>query len=60
LRIRQQVRTHGSWGNIYGYFIATSTDGTGKLLFVEQFTNGPYNIQQNGDEIKITPSIVIA
>jgi len=29
----QQVFTAtGNWGNVYGYFIATSSDGSGKLL----------------------------
>lgn len=54
----QQVFTAtGSWGNVYGYFLATTLDGTGKLMAVEQFTNGPYNVQNNGDEIKVTPSV---
>jgi len=54
----QQVFTAtGNWGNVYGYFIATSSDGSGKLLGVELFTNGPYNVANSGDEIKITPSV---
>ena len=47
----------GAWGNVYGYYIATTSDDTGKLLFVEQFSNGPYNIQNNGDEIKVTAKV---
>jgi len=54
---QQTFAATGAWGNVYGYFIATSSDGTGKLMFVEQFTNGPYNVQNNGDEIKVTPSV---
>lgn len=27
-----------SWGDVTGYFIATSSDNSGKLLFVESFT----------------------
>jgi len=54
----QQVFTAtGNWGNVYGYFIATSSDGSGKLLGVELFANGPYNVANSGDEIKITPSV---
>lgn len=29
-----------SWGTVTGYFIATSSDGTGKLLVVESFAEG--------------------
>lgn len=54
---QQTFAATGAWGNVYGYFIATSSDGSGKLLFVEQFTNGPYNIQNNGDEIRVTPNV---
>lgn len=54
---QQTFAATGAWGNVYGYFIATSSDGNGKLMFVEQFTNGPYNVQNNGDEIKVTPSV---
>lgn len=54
---QQTFAATGAWGNVYGYFISTSSDGSGKLLFVEQFTNGPYNVQNNGDEIKVTPSV---
>jgi hypothetical protein len=50
----------GVWGNVYGYFIATSVGGTGKLLAVEHFTDGPYDVQDNGDQVKVTPSITCA
>jgi len=49
----------GDWGNIYGYYIATSTDGSGVLLCVETFSDGPYNVT-DGDSIKITPKITVA
>ena len=49
----------GNWGNVYGYFIATSSDGTGKLLAVEQFTSAPF-VVNNGDSIKVTPKITVA
>lgn len=54
---QQTFTALGAWGNVYGYFIATSTDGSGKLMFVETFANGPYNVQNSGDEIKVTPKI---
>lgn len=44
---------------IYGYFIATSSDNTGKLLAVEHFSN-PFTIQNNGDQIKITVRVTVA
>jgi len=47
----------GAWGNVYGYFIATSQDNSGLLLAVEHFSDGPYNIQNNGDQIKVTPKV---
>lgn len=49
----------GSWSNCYGYFIATSSDNTGKLLCVEHFTGGPFNVPDGGS-IKITPKITCA
>ncbi len=49
----------GSWSNVYGYFIATTSDNTGKLLCVEHFTGGPFNVPDGGS-IKITPKITCA
>ena len=49
----------GNWGNVYGCFIATSSDGTGKLIGVEQFTDGPYNVS-DGSVVKVTPKVTIA
>lgn len=50
----------GAWGNVYGYFINTASSGTGgKLMAVEQFSNGPFNIG-DGDSVKVTPSITVA
>lgn len=57
---QQTFTATGAWGNCYGYFLATSSDGTGKLLGVEQFSNGPYNVQNNGDQIKVTPRVRVA
>lgn len=45
----------GSVGLIYGYYVVRRTGG--ELVWAERFTNGPYNIQQNGDIIRITPRL---
>jgi hypothetical protein len=47
----------GALGNVYGYYFTQVTSG--KLVWAEKFTNGPYNIQNNGDQIKITPAITL-
>ena len=39
----------------YGYYVIQATSG--KLVWAERFTNGPYTIANNGDVIKITPTI---
>lgn len=49
----------GAWGNQYGYFIGTTSDNTGKLLFVEHFSDGPYNVNDGG-QVKVTPKITCA
>lgn len=50
----------GSWGDQYGYFITTAETGTGgKLLEVEQFSDGPYLVN-DGWSVKITPQITIS
>jgi hypothetical protein len=54
---QQIFEATGAWGNCYGYFLATSVDASGHLWAVENFSNGPYNIQNNGDQIKVTPKI---
>lgn len=41
--------------NVYGYYIIQTTSG--KLIAAERFTDGPYNIVNNGDAIKVTPKI---
>lgn len=38
--------------NEYGYFVIQQTSGL--LIYAERFSNGPYNIQNNGDSISIT------
>lgn len=41
--------------SIYGYYVTRAS--TGDLVFAERFTTGPFTIQNNGDTIKVTPSI---
>lgn len=41
--------------NIYGYYYVRAT--TLDLVGAERFTNAPFAIQNNGDEIRITPQI---
>jgi hypothetical protein len=48
----------GNLGNVYGYYMTQASSGT--LVFAERFTDGPYNIVNNGDQIKITPTITAA
>jgi hypothetical protein len=40
---------------IYGYYIKQRTSG--KLVWAERFSDAPYTITNNGDNIKITPTI---
>ncbi|MGH7261470.1 MAG: hypothetical protein ACREI9_12450 [Nitrospiraceae bacterium] len=45
----------GNLGNVYGYYVVETTSG--KIKWAERFSDGPYNIVNNGDQIKITPKI---
>lgn len=47
----------GAVGNVYGYFVTRTTGG--ELFWSERFTNGPFNIQTNGDEIRVTPRLTL-
>lgn len=47
----------GALGNVYGYYITQTTSG--KAIAAERFTGAPFNIQNNGDQIKITPKITL-
>ena len=47
----------GSVGNVYGYYVTQVTSGF--LMWAERFTSGPFNISNNGDQIKITPQITL-
>lgn len=47
----------GAVGNVFGYLVIQRISG--KIMWSERFTNGPFDIQNNGDEIKVTPSITL-
>ena len=47
----------GALGNVYGYYVTQTSSGI--LMWAERFTSGPFNIQNNGDQIKITPQITL-
>lgn len=47
----------GAAGNVYGYLVVQRISGL--IMWAERFTNCPFNIQNNGDEIKVTPSITL-
>jgi len=46
----------GNWGSIYGYFIGTTIDDSGKLIGLEHF-DSPYVIVDTKG-IKITPTLI--
>jgi hypothetical protein len=41
--------------NVYGYYYTQATDGFAPCA--ERFSDGPYGIVNNGDAIKVTPTI---
>lgn len=45
----------GALGNVYGYYMTRVTSGD--LFCAERFTGAPFNIANNGDQIKVTPVI---
>lgn len=47
----------GALGNVYGYYLTRATSG--RVAWAERFTDGPYNVVNNGDQIKITPRITL-
>ena len=47
----------GALGNVYGYYLTQTTSG--KAVAGERFADGPYNIVNNGDQIKLTPKITL-
>ncbi len=52
---QQTFTFSGALGNVYGYYLTRATSGV--IAFAERFSDGPYNIANNGDQIKITPTI---
>jgi hypothetical protein len=42
----------GAAGNIYGYYVVTGTSNT--VILAERFSNSPYNVANDGDELKLT------
>lgn len=48
----------GAVGNVYGYFIVSTTSNT--VVWAERFTDGPYNVSQSGDSIRVTPRITLS
>lgn len=40
---------------VYGYYLTRVTSG--KIAHAERFSDGPYAIVNNGDEVKVTPKI---
>ena len=47
----------GALGNVYGYYFTQVTSG--KMVWIERFTGAPFDIANNGDQIKITPKITL-
>lgn len=43
--------------DIYGYYIVGVTSG--RLIWAERFTDGPYNIANLNDKISVTPRITL-
>ena len=41
--------------NIYGYYLTRTTNG--RIMLAERFTDGPYLVNNNGDQIRITPQV---
>lgn len=41
--------------SIYGYYMTRTTNG--RIALAERFTDGPYVIVNNGDQIRVTPQI---
>lgn len=43
--------------NVYGYYVVQAVSG--KLIWAERFSNGPYNIANSGDQIKVTVNFTL-
>ena len=47
----------GEAGAVYGYYIVG--ESSGKVLWAERFSDGPYVINLDGDRIRVTPKITL-
>ena len=47
----------GAVGLVYGYYVTRATGG--ELMWAELFTNGPFDIQNVNDEIRVTPRLTL-
>jgi len=56
--IQTFLASGGDWGDIYGYFLATSLDNSGKVLSIVHF-DSPMSVV-DGKGIKITPKITVS
>lgn len=54
---QQTFTFSGALGNVYGYFIVETSGGV--ICWAERFSDGPYAIANNGDQIKVTPAITM-
>ena len=55
--VQQEWTFTGALGNVYGYYFGATHVSGSSLVWAERFTDGPYNIQNNGDKIRVTPSV---
>jgi hypothetical protein len=42
---------------VYGYYVIQTTST--ELMWSERFTDGPYTVTNNGDEIRVTPKLTL-
>ena len=47
----------GALGSVYGYYITGETSNL--VRWAERFPTAPFDVQANGDQIKITPTITL-
>lgn len=43
--------------DVYGYYVVGGTSG--EIYWAERFSDGPYAVANNGDNIKVTPKITL-
>lgn len=43
--------------NVYGYYLTRAISG--RIAWAERFADGPYNIVNNGDAVKVSPVITL-